>query len=65
MVLTYTSDKIKELIRNSVIAEPYPEGYLCALDEKLDGARVIATHARKMLSEYFKQHPEDSIENYK
>lgn len=66
MALDYTSQKIKELIKHSKLAEPYTEEddeYDC-LDAELDGARMIATYAQNLLDAYFRQHPEDKIENY-
>ena len=64
MELKYTSTRIKQLIHNMSLAEPYPDDYSIELDEKLDGARVLATNAKELLTEYFNQHPEDRIENY-
>ncbi len=64
MILNYTPERIKGLIKNMNNGEPYPDDYLYALDEKLDGARVLATHAKELLKIYFEQHPEDSIDNY-
>jgi len=66
MRLTLSKDKIKNLIKQSNLAEPYTkddEEYDC-LDGEIDGLRGIATTAKKLLDRYFQNHPEDSIENY-
>lgn len=66
MELNLSTDKIKSLIKTSKLAEPYTENdeqYDC-LDGNIEGLRGIATTAKKMLDRYFKNHPEDSIENY-
>lgn len=65
MALNYTSQKIKELIKRSKSAEHYPDSVFDELDgEMLDGNRLLATTAQNLLDAYFRQHPEDKIENY-
>lgn len=64
MALNYTPQKIKSLIERSKSAEHYPESTFDVLDETLDGNRVLATTPQRLLDAYFKQHPEDKIENY-
>jgi len=65
MELNFTPQQIKELIEESKSAEHYPESAFYELDgEMFDGRRLLATKAKRILDEYFKRHPEDSIENY-
>ena len=64
--LNLSRDKIKNLIKTTKLAEPYTENdeqYDC-LDGNIEGFRGIATSAKKLLDRYFRQHPEDRIENY-
>ena len=65
MELNFTPQKIKKLIEEAKSAEHYPASVFCELDgEMLDGKRLLATKAQRILDGYFKRHPEDSIENY-
>ena len=65
MALNFTPQKIKELIEEAKSAEHYPESVFDELDgEMLDGKRLLATQAQRILDRYFAKHPEDSIENY-
>ncbi len=64
--LNLSGDKIKKLIKDTKLAEPYTEDdeEYNSLDVNIDCLRGFATSAKKLLDRYFKQHPEDSIENY-
>lgn len=67
MVLQFSTENIKKLIRQSEIAEPYAEDddVFSVLDGEYDAERMLATSAKRILEHYFEHHPEDSIENYK
>ena len=64
--LNLSRDKIKSLIDDTKLAEPYTENdeEYNGLDVNIDCLRGFATSAKILLDRYFKQHPEDSIENY-
>ncbi|MGN0605757.1 MAG: hypothetical protein ACI4JM_04465 [Oscillospiraceae bacterium] len=74
MELNFTPQKIKKLIENSKVAEPYAEDdeVFSTLDgiwkgdfnASLNDKRMFATSAKRLLDAYFKEHPEDCIENY-
>ena len=69
-----TQKIIRKAIERSKIAEPYSKDVWDNLPdetftisgnyEPLDQRRVTATLAKITLDKYFKQHPEDSIDNY-
>lgn len=67
-----TRKYIMKAIERARAAEPYPREVLqsrhddifCRTGEPLDERRVTATWARIALEKYFREHPEDSIENY-
>lgn len=65
MALNFTPQKIKRLIEQSKMAEPYPPETFDELDgEMLNGARVLATQAQRLLNEYFRRNPDKHIEDY-
>jgi hypothetical protein len=74
MALNFTPQKIKKLIENSKVAEPYSEDDevfstldgICKGDfnKSVSDKRMFATSAKRLLDAYFKEHPEDRIENY-
>ena len=74
MVSDSTSKIIRKAMERSKIAEPYPKEIwdnlpdeiftISGNDEPLDQRRVTATLAQITLDQYFKQHPEDSIDHY-
>ena len=74
MVSDSTQKLIRKVIERSKIAEPYPKDIWDNLPDEiftisgnenpLDQRRVTATLAKITLDKYFKQHPEDSIDNY-
>lgn len=65
---------IIKAIERSKIAEPYSMDFFNSLPDdifsvsddniQLDQHRVVATLAKIALDKYFKEHPEDTIENY-
>ena len=69
-----TQKIIRKAIERSKITEPYSKDVWDNLPdetftisgnyEPLDQRRVTATLAKITLDKYFKQHPEDSIDNY-
>ena len=54
MALNFTPQKIRRLIEQSKMAEPYPPETFDELDGELDGARILATQAQRLLNEYFR-----------
>ncbi len=66
MELSFTPQKIKELIERSKSAEHYSKNddVWSTLDGDFDDARMLATTAKKLLDEYFRRNPDDKIENY-
>lgn len=67
MALELTSEQIKELIKLKKCAKPYSETENSILDDRRTltiDCRSTATLAKRILDGYFKEHPEDSIENY-
>lgn len=65
MALNFTPQKLKRLIEQSKMAEPYPPETFDELDgEMLDGARILATQAQSLLDEYFRRNPDKHIEDY-
>lgn len=61
--LRFSTEKIKKLIEQSKIAEPYTEEdeEFSMLDGEYDAKRMLATSATRILERYFKKHPEDKI----
>ena len=64
MALNFTPQKIKNLIEQSKMAEPYPPETFDELDGELNGARLLATEAQELLDEYFRRNPDKHIEDY-
>lgn len=64
MALNFTPQKIKRLIEQSKTAEPYPPETFDELDGELDGARLLATQAQRLLNEYFRRNPDKHIEDF-
>ncbi|MDE6730273.1 MAG: hypothetical protein K2J71_05810 [Oscillospiraceae bacterium] len=74
MVSDSTQKFIRKVIERSKIAEPYPKEILdnapdeiftiSSNENPLDQRRVTATLAKITLDKYFKQYPEESIDNY-
>ena len=64
MALNFTPQKIKNLIEQSKMAEPYPLETFDELDGELNGARLLATEAQELLDEYFRRNPDKHIEDY-
>lgn len=68
MALELTSEQIKEFIRQMNCAKPYSHNETSVLDDRrtllVTSNRSTATRAKRILDGYFKEHPEDSIENY-
>ena len=64
--LQFSTEKIKKLIEQSNLADPYTEEgeEFSMLDGEYDAKRMLATSATRILDHYFKKHPEDKIENY-
>ena len=67
MALKLTSSQIKEFIKQMHSAEPYSHNETVTLDDTWSlelSNRSAATRAKRILDAYFKEHPEDSMENY-
>ena len=66
MALQFSTEKIKRLIEQSQLAEPYTKNDKenSTLDGEYDPKRMLATSTTRILHQYFEKHPEDSIENY-
>jgi hypothetical protein len=67
MGLNFTSSQIKMFIEQSKWAEPYSENEELVLDDRrllIEDCKGAATRAKRILDAYFKEHPDDKIENY-
>lgn len=68
VALELTSQQIKEFIKQMDCAKSYSYNETCVLDDRrtslIISNRSTATRAKRLLDAYFKEHPEDSIENY-